>query len=206
VVTRRAVGKCLLGGLLTGNLLLDRVWAAGRKIVGKGTRRESLIHENPAALDATQLEITSLGSFGTMGSTDVEVDLSTWRLEVVGRVNQPLKLTYSDLLALPALERTVLLICPGFFANQGRWRGVSLAALLRAADCHRAAGRVSVEGERGRQASFSMADVLSEKVFLAYQVNGTALPQKHGSPLRVVAEGYYGSEWIKYVNRISAEA
>jgi len=32
------------------------------------------------------------------------------------------------------------------------------------------------------------------------------LPPKHGAPLRVVAEDYYGSDWVKYVDRISVEA
>jgi sulfoxide reductase catalytic subunit YedY len=41
-------------------------------------------------------------------------------------------------------------------------------------------------------------------VFLAYQVNGQALPKKHGFPLRVVAEGYYGGDWVKYVYKVVA--
>ncbi len=48
-----------------------------------------------------------------------------------------------------------------------------------------------------------MEDVLSEKVFLAYRVNGEQLPKKHGFPLRTVAEGYYGYDWVKHVYRVS---
>jgi sulfoxide reductase catalytic subunit YedY len=40
---------------------------------------------------------------------------------------------------------------------------------------------------------------------LASQVNGATLPPKHGFPLRVVAEGYYGAEWVKYVDSIPVE-
>ena len=29
-----------------------------------------------------------------------------------------------------------------------------------------------------------------------FQVNGENLPVKHGYPLRLVAEGDYGSEWV----------
>lgn len=28
------------------------------------------------------------------------------------------------------------------------------------------------------------------------------LPSKHGLPLRVVAEGHWGSEWVKYVYKV----
>jgi sulfoxide reductase catalytic subunit YedY len=46
---------------------------------------------------------------------------------------------------------------------------------------------------------------LADIVFLAYAVNGKILPQKHGSPLRVVADGTFGSDWVKYVYGIEVE-
>jgi DMSO/TMAO reductase YedYZ molybdopterin-dependent catalytic subunit len=51
---------------------------------------------------------------------------------------------------------------------------------------------------------FSMEDIVSERVFLAYGVNDLVLPRKHGFLLRVVAEGYYGGHWLKYVYKITA--
>jgi DMSO/TMAO reductase YedYZ molybdopterin-dependent catalytic subunit len=35
-------------------------------------------------------------------------------------------------------------------------------------------------------------------------VNNQVLPGKHGFPLRVVAEGYYGGDWVKYVYKVTA--
>jgi len=46
---------------------------------------------------------------------------------------------------------------------------------------------------------------LADTVFLAYGVNGKTLPQKHGFPLRVVAEDTYGSDWVKYVYGLEVE-
>ncbi len=40
------------------------------------------------------------------------------------------------------------------------------------------------------------------KILLAYGVNDTPLPQKHGFPLRLVLEDHYGYEWVKYVDEI----
>ena len=210
--TRRSFNRWVFGCLLGGGVLLDpllsamqRAWAASKKILAKGTKRESLIQENPAALDTTNLEITPLEEFGTMGQTDKVVDLATWRLEVSGKVKRALNLTYAQLTALPAIEREVLLICPGFFANHGRWKGFSLKGLLHQAEVDPSADRVIIEERGQKTARFPLADILADKVFLAYQVNGKDLPRKHGSPLRVVAEGYYGSDWVKYVDRISVE-
>jgi sulfoxide reductase catalytic subunit YedY len=52
---------------------------------------------------------------------------------------------------------------------------------------------------------FTIQEILSNKVFLAYQVNGQILPPRHGFPLRVVAEDHYGYEWVKYVDQITIE-
>ena len=210
--TRRSFLRAGLASIFGGGFLVSSpvaairwAWAASRKILAKGTRRESLIHENPAALDTTNLEITPLEDFGTMGPTTLVVDPTTWRLEVAGQVRRPLRLTYAQITALPSIEREVLLICPGFFANHGRWKGVSIKGLLEQAEFDRAAAHIVIEAKGGKTARFPLADTLSEKVFLAYQVNGKTLPRKHGFPLRAVAADTYGSDWVKYVEKITVE-
>jgi len=209
--TRRDFANLIVGALGASALLgplgavARRAWAASRKVLTKTTTRESLIHENPTDLDTTDLEITPLDKFDTMGPTDRVVDLATWRLEIVGLVRRPASFTYAELTALPTIEREVLLICPGVFANHGRWKGLSIATLLRQADVDPTATQVTIEGTSGKTARYALADVLSGKVFLATHVNGTALPRKHGFPLRVVAEDHYGAEWVKYVGRLTVE-
>ena len=58
----------------------------------------------------------------------------------------------------------------------------------------------SPSGTSPRKETFPLKLVKSNQVFLAYQVNGEILPEKHGFPLRVVAEGAFGSTWTKYVD------
>jgi DMSO/TMAO reductase YedYZ molybdopterin-dependent catalytic subunit len=53
--------------------------------------------------------------------------------------------------------------------------------------------------------SLPIEDVRSNKVFLAYRVNAKVLPQKHGFPVRAVAEDYYGSSWTKYVQAVEVD-
>ena len=168
---------------------------------------ESLVDQNPAALDTRNLEIIPLNDFETMGLTDHEVNLNTWRLEVVGEVKNPLNIPYSQLITMPAVERNVLLICPGFFTNHGRWKGISIAELLKLAGADAGITHVSIRGPEGRYAKverFPITEIVSNQVFLAYQVNGQVLPRKHGFPLRAVAEDRYGSEWVKFVYHIEA--
>lgn len=213
---RRQFLKLLVGGAAwvgtgLGSLFSMAKWViaeTGRIILPKGTPRESLIDKNPADLDASNLEVTPLDNFGTMGLTDHEVSLDKWGLEVDGHVKTPLRLTYEEIKKLPLVERKVLMICPGFFANQGTWKGFSLGELLNLAQAEAGVTHVTVRGPDGKYENsqrYPLADALGNKVFLAYEVNGRPLPQKHGFPLRAVAEGYYGYDWVKYVYRVTVE-
>ena len=182
--------------------------ATKRIVLTRDTKRDSLVDKNPADLDTRNLAVTPLKEFETMGITDHEVHLDTWRLEVSGRVKTPLRLSYSQVLQLPPVEREVLLICPGFFANHGRWRGIAITDLLERAGVEDGVSRITLHGPEGdyeKSETFTMEEISSKKVFLAYGVNGKKLPQKHGFPLRAVAEDHYGFEWVKYVYKVTAE-
>jgi len=213
---RRQFLKFLVGGAAwlgtgLGSLFSMVKWViaeTGKIILPKGTPRESLIDKNPAELDARNLEVTPHDNFGTMGLTDHAVSIEKWGLEVDGHVKKPLRLTYEEIKKLPSVERNALMICPGFFANQGTWKGFSLGALLKRAQAEDGVTHVTVRGPDGKYENsqrYPLGDILSNKVFLAYEVNGKPLPQRHGFPLRAVAEGYYGYDWVKYVYRVTVE-
>lgn len=197
-------------GLMSGSILAGArwLWAKAKKIVlPRETKRESLINRNPAQLDTRNLEITPLKDFRTMGLTDHGVDLKKWRLEVSGEVTRPKRLTYEEILGMPPIERRVLLICPGVFANHGKWKGVSIKTLLQMTGVKQDVRYVDIRGPEGAYEKVlrcPIEDVLTDKVFLAYAVNGQELPRKHGFPLRIVAEDYYGYDWVKYVCSVTA--
>ena len=199
-------GAGLLFGLFTNGIRV--AYAKAKKIIlPKGTQMDTLIRKNPANLDTRNLELTPVEEFETMGLDDHQIDLNTWQLEISGRVRQPMKITYSQVVKMPSIERNVLLVCPGVFAYHARWKGISVAKLLENAGQDSDVTHVTISGPEGTQEKkerFPIEDIRSEKVFLAYSVNGGVLAKKHGFPLRVVAEGYYGDDWVKYVYRVSA--
>ena len=157
---------------------------------------------NPAEVDSRNLEIDPLGKFGTMGPTDVAIDLKTYRLKVTGKVERPFSLSYGEILNYPSLTETVLLICPGFFANNGRWTGLNLKSLIQEAQIKKEAQYIDIVGAHEKRVRITLKALDQKKVFLAYRVNGETLPQKHGFPLRLVYEDAYGYDWIKYVDEI----
>ena len=196
--------------LATGQLawIVRSGWAQIRKrILPADTDLNMLVNENPSRLDTRNLPITPIGRFETMGLSDHKVDLERWRLTIGGNVARPLELSYPQVQAMPTLERDLLLICPGFFAYHARWSGVSIWGLLQKAGIDAKAAYVDVKGPAGRYQKvqrFSLEDARTDRAFLALAVNGQPLPEKHGFPLRAVAEGYYGADWVKYVSVVEA--
>jgi len=181
---------------------LSICWAETKKLLPKGFSKGKLKDMNPAEIDTRNLEIDSLGKFGTMGPTDVKIDLETYRLKVTGKVERPLSLSYDQILKYPSLTETVLLICPGFFANNGRWAGVDLKSLIQEAQIKKEAQSIDIVGTGEKRVRIPLKALDQKKIFLAYRVNDQALPQKHGFPLRLVYEDAYGSDWVKYVDEI----
>ena len=155
------------------------------------------------------------------------VELSQWRLKVDGEVASPLTWTMDDLKKLPSIELVSVLECAGngrAFYNptvpgqqwqnggvaNGRWRGVRLAEVLRKAGIKDSAKEILFDGADapiGKMADFqrtiTVKKALDSNTILAYDMNGAALPVKHGFPLRVVAPGWASDSWTKWVTSIS---
>jgi len=200
--TRRIFLKIGLGSFLLSWSFVAKVWAKAKQLLPKGFPKNQLLNMNPADIDNRNLEVDPLDKFGTMGPTDVAIDSKTYRLKVTGKIERPLSLSYDQILKYPSLTETVLLICPGFFSNNGRWTGVTFKTLLQEAQIKKEAQYIDVVGDHEKRVRISLKELDQKRIFLAYRVNGETLPQKHGFPLRLVYEDAYGSDWVKYIEEI----
>jgi len=202
--TRRTLLKTWFWASLSGLVFhpLSICWAETKKLLPKGFSKGKLKDMNPAEINSQNLEIDPLKKFGTMGPTDVAIDLNTYRLKVTGNVERSLSFSYDQILKYPSLTETVLLICPGFFANNGRWTGVNLKSLLQEAQIKKEAQYIDIVGIGEKRVRIPLKALDQKRIFLAYRVNNEALPQKHGFPLRLVYEDAYGYDWVKYAEEI----
>ena len=62
--------------------------------------------------------------------TPVDIDIETYRLKITGEVDTPLSLSLKEIKAMEARREFVVLVCPGFFTDEGTWTGVPIADLL----------------------------------------------------------------------------
>ena len=167
------------------------------------TELSQVIGSDPAEVDNSKLPITSIEELNLTGVAPY-VNIEQYRLGIEGLVGTPLSLTYEEVLAYPSVTEVVLLICPGFFADNAEWTGVPVTALLEKAGVTSEAKMVVFQEIAGSyQRQLLLEDVMgNDSIFLAHTVNGQTLPVEHGYPLRLVAKGIYGGYWVKWVDRI----
>jgi DMSO/TMAO reductase YedYZ molybdopterin-dependent catalytic subunit len=131
-----------------------------------------------------------------------EINITEYRLIIDGLVENPLSLTYKDIMEYPTVTDVVLLICPDTFADNAEWTGVPVITLLNEADIKAEASEVVFYAVDGYKQELYLDTVQQEGVFLAHTVNGELLPPEHGYPLRLVVKGEYGLFWVKWLERI----
>jgi len=121
-------------------------------------------------------------------------------------VDNPLSLTFEEVKALPSVKKNLTLNCPGFFTDIGTWTGVPVKVLLEKAKIRPDAKIVifSVPDDSYRT-RFPIPEATKEDMLIAYEFNGKQFHRVHGFPLRLVAGGHEGSDWVKWLQKIVVE-
>ncbi|MBR0657153.1 sulfite oxidase [Plastoroseomonas arctica] len=161
-------------------------------------------------------------------------DPGAWRFRVEGELNAPLELSVAELQArFEVVTLQLQMECGGNgraqFQPQTRgnqwtsgaisnaeWTGVRLRDVLNAAGLKPGAaftGHVGADphlsGEAGRLSisrGMPIAKAMDETTLLAFRMNGAAIPNVHGAPLRLIVPGWPGSLSQKWLTKILVRA
>lgn len=129
------------------------------------------------------------------------LDTQTWQLSVSGAVAAPRDFSYDELVAADdELEAT--LDCTGGFYSTQRWRGISIGKLLDQVALHEDVYNISFVSVTSYRWSLPLEEARS--ALLATHVGDEPLSYEHGFPLRLVAPGRRGFEWVKWITRVEA--
>jgi DMSO/TMAO reductase YedYZ molybdopterin-dependent catalytic subunit len=133
------------------------------------------------------------------------IDRATYKLTVDGLVDQPLTLTYDQLLAYPEVSKLMMLRCVVGWDFVAKWTGPFLSSILDEAKVRPEAtvaifytADVPATGYTSLPVSF----IRDRNVIIALRLNDVTLPANRGFPFQVIAESKYGYKWAKWVTRI----
>ena len=136
------------------------------------------------------------------------LDFENYTLEVTGLVEQPLRLTLAELMALPRQSQITRHNCIQGWTAIGEWTGVPMRQIL--ARCRPLPNARHVvfwsysSDTTGKPfyETISLESALEEQTILAYEMNGSPLPRAHGAPLRLRCETMLGFKMCKWIQRI----
>lgn len=185
------VGGGAVGGLLT--YLLSRSASYDGHLNLPGPRGVSAITPNADFYVVTKNVV------------DPAPSLERWALDVNGLVGSSGQYDLASLQRLPNETRVITLECisnevSGDLISTAVWRGVPLEAVLRDRGGVKSPGnRVIFHSADGFTSTLPLQDLLQHRALLAWEMNGVALPTRHGFPLRVIVPGYYGEKSAKWI-------
>lgn len=141
--------------------------------------------------------------YSVTGSFPV-ISADAYRLEVSGLVNKPLKLTLSDLEAMPRTGLVRDFHCvTGWEVPDVHWEGVRLGALLDAAGLQSGARALSFESYDGVDTeSLTLEQARLPDVIVAYRMLGAPITTEHGGPVRLYVAPMFGYKSLKWLSAI----
>lgn len=129
-----------------------------------------------------------------------EVDLSSYRLDIFGKVQQPVSLTWDDILSLEKVELVADFHCvTRWSCKEVVWQGFHVEELKKLVKIEDGVKSVMVHSLDGYTTNVPVEYFFDEDVILAYQLFGKPIPADNGYPLRLIVPKLYSWKSAKFV-------
>jgi DMSO/TMAO reductase YedYZ molybdopterin-dependent catalytic subunit len=129
------------------------------------------------------------------------IDLSTWKFDVFGLVENELSLTWDEFMAMPQVTDVSDIHCVTTWSKyDNEWEGVRFSDLFDLVRPQPEAQHVIFHSYGGYTTNVSIEELRGPENLLAHTHNGQPLTPEHGGPLRgVVPQLYFwkSAKWVR---------
>ena len=130
-------------------------------------------------------------------------DLETWDFSVFGEVEEPVTLSWDELMALPQREVTTDIHCVTRWSKLDTvWRGVPVREVLDRARVKPTGMHVMAYSDGGYTTNVPLESLYDEDVLLAHTYGGEPLEPDHGAPLRLLVPKRYFWKSAKFLRKL----
>jgi DMSO/TMAO reductase YedYZ molybdopterin-dependent catalytic subunit len=131
------------------------------------------------------------------------IDLTTWKLTIYGKVTSPFVLTFQEILSLPTVTSISDFHCvDGWSVLNNKWEGIPFREIIDMAGPEKTIKKVFFECDDGYSTSLDLSDMLRKGVLLAYKLDDKMLEPDRGGPLRLIVPQKYAYKSAMWVRKI----
>ena len=161
----------------------------------------SPINSRPDRLPPGQHWTSKLHVLGIADPPDI--DLSEYRLKIFGEVEEPVVLTWDDIMDLEKVKLIADFHCvTRWSVADVEWIGFHVDELKKLVNIKDTAKAVMIHSLDGYTTNIPLEYFFDEDVIFAYKLFDRILPEDHGFPLRLVVPKLYSWKSAKHVSKI----
>ncbi|MBA2449280.1 MAG: sulfite oxidase-like oxidoreductase [Chloroflexi bacterium] len=128
-------------------------------------------------------------------------DQASWDFRISGLVEEPVRLTYDEFMALPRKTVTRDVHCVTRWSMfDSEWEGVPFLEAVKLVKVQPEAQVVIVHAENNYTTNLPLPDVMRDDVLFVYRRNGEDIAREHGWPLRLFVPHLYfwkSAKWVR---------
>lgn len=171
------------------------------------TNKTRQINATITTTSSTTISLTPLDDWYIVqiGPTP-QVATSSFMLIVDGLVDNPLTITYNELIKMPSktiIDNIACVSDPYFLRATVQWTGVPLKYILNMAGVKPNATKIITYGADGYTSDLPLWKAMEDDTLVAYMADGQPLLTSHGYPIRLFVPRWWGYKSVKWLVKIT---
>ncbi|MDB6055780.1 MAG: Oxidoreductase molybdopterin binding, partial [Verrucomicrobiales bacterium] len=133
-----------------------------------------------------------------------EIPLDKWELYIHGKVDNPVRLSWAEFMAMPQFIDTSDFHCVTTWSQfDMEWKGVSFFSIVDLVKPKPEATHVFFKSYDGYSTNNPLDVCMDDDVLIAHSWKGAPLTREHGGPARVILPKRYAWKGAKFIREIA---